>query len=997
MKKCTIFIGLLLFLGLQFALAQTRQITGTVTSSEDGTGIPGVSIVVKGTTVGTTTDIDGKYTLSVPADATTLVFTFVGMKTQEVAISGNVINVVMEPETKELEEVVVVAYGVIKREAKTGSVSAVSGNDISDKPVTSVDKMLTGKMAGVQVTASSGQPGASSEIRIRGTSSVNAGNEPLWVVDGIPVMTGDQSYFTNTSNALSAMNPNDIESITVLKDAAAASVYGSRAANGVILVTTKSGKEGKAMFNVRSKVGYSKLANDNNFEVMNGQELLGFQRQAIVNAGYDPDDPTGKYYYPMSLLAGEQTNWMKHFTRLGRMQELEVNAAGGTSKSSFYTSLSYHKNEGIYYGINFDKVSARVNADYKLTDKLSTGTRVNLAYTESNDVAMQSLYYVNPAFAGMTILPWTKKYNDDGTHNINIPENSNSNPRFSAEYDEQSEKQYRFQGTYFLTWKPIEGLELKTNNGAEGTFGEGRRYWAPDYGGTTGTLQSSTLQYIQLTTSNTAAYNATFAENHYLRALLGQEAMKRTYHSYYIYSPDVDDNIRYPNTSVAADDYGDYSYNARTLMSFFGIVDYNFAAKYYFSGSVRYDGSSLFGVDNQWGLFWSLGGSWNIHKENFFKNVPLLETLKLRASYGVNGNNDISAYRAYGGYTTSAYNGVTGMRPSSPSNSKLSWEVNKTGNVGLDFGLFAGKLTGALDVYNRITEDMLLSKQVPQTSGFSSNFMNIGKLENKGIEFQLEGEILRTNDLVWTAGFNIAHNKTKIKNLGDVEMMSVTLPDGSTEARLKHAVGHSMYSFYLKDYYGVNPSNGEALWRMADGTITNNFSKAAYVFAGSPEPDYIGGFNTSVSWKGLNLSAFLEFKQGNEIVIIENRYLQADGSQMSMNQAKSALNYWKKPGDTGCNPIPVAGNTSNSYAAASTRWIEDGSYCRIKDVTLSYSLPQRITKLAKVNGLKLYISALNLYTFHDVNFWDPERGVYGMGYGIYPMTKTFVGGIELSF
>jgi len=494
-------------------------------------------------------------------------------------------------------------------------------------------------------------------------------------------MRGNQSYFTNTGNAMSAINPNDIESITVLKDAAAASVYGSRAANGVILVTTKSGKEGKAKFQARSKFGVSQLANDNNFGVMNGEELLGFQRQALINANRDPD-----LTRPLTLLDGGTTDWMDHFTRMGNMREFEINAAGGTDKSKFYTSLSYHKNEGVFYGIDYNKFSARVNADYKLTKKLETGARVNLAYTESNDVAMQSLYYVNPAFAGMTILPWTKPYNADGTHNINIPENSNTNPRFAAEYDDQWEKQYRLQSTYFLAYKPIEKLEIKTNNSIEGTFGEGRRYWAPDYGGTTGTLQASTSQYMQMTTSNTITYNDVFAENHYVRVLAGQEAMRRTYHSYYIYSPDVDVNIPYPNTSTAAGDEGSYSYNARTLMSFFGILDYNFASKYFLQASVRSDGSSLFGSDNQWGLFWSVGGSWNIHKEKFLENVSFLDILKFRASFGLNGNDNINPYQAYGVYATSAYNGVTGMLPNTPSNSKLSWEINQTWNTGIDFG-----------------------------------------------------------------------------------------------------------------------------------------------------------------------------------------------------------------------------------------------------------------------------------------------------------------------
>ncbi|HPJ00285.1 MAG TPA: SusC/RagA family TonB-linked outer membrane protein, partial [Enterococcus sp.] len=576
MRKLTIFLAFLLLAGFQVA-AQV-QITGTITSAEDGLSIPGVSVMVKeNTAIGTTTDLDGKYTITVPSSAQTLLFTFVGMKATEEPINGrSVIDVVLEAEVLEMDEVVVVAYGTVKREAKTGSVSEVKNNAIENAPVTSVDKMLSGKLAGVQITATSGQPGANSQIRVRGTSSINAGNEPLWVIDGIPVMQGDQSYFTNTGNTMSAINPNDIESITVLKDAAAASVYGSRAANGVILVTTKKGKAGMANFQVSGKFGYSSLANDNDYGVMNGQQLLAYQRDAIINSGNDPDDPAGKYYRPMTLLEGPQTNWMDFFTRMGKMQEYRISAAGGNDKGTYYTSLAYHKNEGVFYGVDFEKFTVRVNADYKLTDKLTSGARFNVAYTESNDVAMQSLYYANPAFAGLTIQPWTRPYNADGSYNLNIPENSNTNPRAIAAFDDQWEKQYRALGSYYLSWNPIEQIEVKTNNAVETTFGEGRRYWSPysELNGELGTLQASTTQYVQLTTSNTITYNDVFVENHFVRLLVGQEAMRRTYNSYYIYSPDVDPNIPYPNTSTAEADNGSYDYNTRTMQSFFGILDY---------------------------------------------------------------------------------------------------------------------------------------------------------------------------------------------------------------------------------------------------------------------------------------------------------------------------------------------------------------------------------------------------------------------------------------
>ena len=975
------------------AYAQDITVTGTVTDASTDETVIGASVQLKGsTTVYAMTDDLGGYSITVPSNGV-LVVSFLGYKTVEIPVNGRTnIDVALEFEAEMLEDVVVVAYGTARKEATTGSVATVTGDVIAESPVTSVDKMLSGKMAGVQVTASSGQPGASSQIRIRGISSINAGNDPLWVVDGIPVMTGNYSYFTNTGNSIASINPNDIESITVLKDAAAASIYGSRAANGVILVTTKSGQAGKTRFTARVKFGGSMLANDNGFGVLNGAQLLELKRVSAINAGYNPDDPTSTYYYPNSILNREMTNWLREFTKVGLMQEYEINAQAGTDKGRFYASLSYQKNDGIAYGIDFQKFQARVNSDYQLTKTLSIGTRVNLAYTDQDDTPMQSLYYSNPLWGGLLILPWTPFYDQDGNYNVNISENSNTNPLYTATHDDQWERQYRVYGTAYLQWEPVRGLVIKTNNSVEGTFGEGRRYWAPDPGASTGTLQTSNTYYLQLTTSNTISYNNTWGD-HGFNAMVGQEAMMLTGKSYYAYAPTVDANIPYLNTSVASSDEVSYGESKETLLSFFARAEYDYASRYFVNASVRADGSSLFGANNRWGVFWSASASWNIHNESWMKGTSSwLNMLKLRASYGVNGNNAISAYRAYGVYASTAYNGVTGMLPSQPANENLSWEKNKTWNVGLDFGFLNNRLSGTIEFYDRTTSDMLLNKRVPATSGFTSNFMNIGEIKNTGIEIQLEGEAIRTDDWSWVIGANLAWNKSKVVNLGDNEFLSY-----SGDSRLRHIVGRQFYTFYLRDYYGVNPSNGEALWVTEDGSLSTDYSKARYYEAGSPEPKLFGGFNTTVSWKGLSLSAFFEYKWGNKVYLLENRYYTSDGNQMGTNQSIYALDYWKQPGDTGVNPRPVAGNTTESYSFGSDRWLEDGSYIRLKDITLSYQLPQSALEKIKLQGLKFYVSGLNLYTFHDVSYWDPERGVDGIGAGIYPMTKTIVGGIEVTF
>ena len=996
MKKISLVLTTLLMAFTLFA--QNVAVRGTVTDANTGEPVAFASIQVKGTMTGASTGLDGTYSLNAPANAV-LVVSFIGYKTQEIAVNGRtVVDCVLAPDAEFLDDVIVVGYGTTRREAKTGAVSTVKADEIAVVPASSVDKMLAGKMAGVTISSETGQPGSNSQIRIRGTSSINAGNEPLWVVDGIPVMSGDQSYFTNTNNAIAAINPNDIESLTVLKDAAAASIYGSRAANGVILVTTKSGKAGKASFSARAKYGISKLSNDNHFRMMTGPELYDFYKVAYANAGRNIDD-----YYDPSTPNKPMTNWIEEVTRLGKLQEYEVNAQAGTDRGRFYSSLSYQDNQGVSYATSYKRLTGRVNSDYKLTRTLDIGTRVNIAYTENHDTEMQSLYYSNPFFGGLIIRPWTPLFDPEtGEYNQKIPENSNTNPLWNAlcHGEDQWEKQFRTQASMYLQWEPIQGLVFKTNNMFEGTFGKGIRYWGPDPGDTTGVLQGSRSEYIQLTTSNTATYSRMFGD-HSLRVMLGQEAMRRTYESLYGYAPTVDANIPYFSTSIDNESSVSDSFNARTLLSFFGNVDYNYANKYFLAASIREDGSSLFGSQNKWGTFWSVSGSWNITNEEFMKSTSdWLSLLKIRASYGVNGNNNIAPYRAYGVYASSSYNGGNGMLPSSPANDLLSWELNKTWNVGIDFAFFNNRLSGQIDAYTRNTSDMLLNKQVPQTSGFGSNFMNIGSMNNKGIEFQLEGDIIRTNDFVWTAGFNMAYNKSTVTDLGDDEWMA-----SSYDSRLRHVVGRTFYSFYLKDYYGVDPTNGDALFRATDPEhpddesyylLTNDYNKARYIYPGSPEPKFTGGFNTSLNWKGLELSIFTEFKTHNLVYIYEWRYLNADGNQMTMNQMARAMNYWKQPGDTGVNPKPVAGNTTQSMMN-STRWIQRGDYLRIKDVTLAYNLPQNWLKKINMKGAKIYFSALNPYTFHDVYWWDPERGMEGMGWGIYPHTKTFAGGIELTF
>lgn len=1001
MKIRLFFATILMLLSAAAASAQSQEVSGIVTDAADGTPVPFASVAVKGTMTGTSAAEDGSYTINVESrDSAVLVFSFVGYKTVEIPVNGEIIvDCALEMEASYLSDAIVVAYGTMTREANTGAVTSIKNEGLAESPAMTVDKMLAGKMAGVQITSGSGQPGSTTTIRVRGTSSINAGNEPLWVIDGIPVVPGDFRQLSNAGvgggSSTTFLNPNDIESITVLKDAAAASVYGSRAANGVIIVTTKTGQSGQAKFTARAKYGVQQLINDHNIRPLTGQELIDYNRMALQNAGKDPNT------YTEDLLANGTTDWYKELTRLGSVQEYEINASGGTEKATYYSSLSYYRNKGVFYGVDYNRFTARINADMQLAKKLKTGVRINFNYGDSNSGQMGDLYFSNPIYSMFTINPWTPLYDENGEFNSSIPENSGTNPRAVAAYDTYNDKEYKAQGTVYLEWKPIPQLTIKTTDSFEGIFTNSRQYWDPRANKGVSRAFQYAINDMRLTTSNTITYADEFAKAHNVRVTLGQEAMTDKY-EYIVAYGDVEANIPYLSTSTQANNNASYYVSEETMLSFFGIADYNYMNKYFFQGSVRADGSSLFGSNTKWGVFWSVGGSWNISSEDWMQPVSSwFNLLKLRASYGVNGNNNIAPYRAYGLYSSKAYNGIVTMRPSSPANPELAWEKNKTWNAGLDFGFFNYRLTGSIDVYNRLTTDMLLSKQVPYTTGFSSNFMNTGSIRNRGVEFMVEGDIIDSGDWNWHAGFNIAFNRSKVLDIGDSEYLTVSddraNPDGNSGTPVRIVKGRSLYSFYMRDWYGVNPSTGAGLWWTEDGKLTSDYTKARYVYEGSPEPKATGGFNTSVSWKGLSLSAYFEFVTGH--MVVETSSFVQDGYSLSsgQNTTNLALNYWEKPGDTGVTPIVVSGDPGN-YSAMSTRYLKKGDYLRIKDITLSYSLPDSVLRKIKMQGIRVYVSALNPYTFHDLNVLDPEVGYLGYSLGAsHSMVKSFVGGIEVSF
>ena len=994
MRKLTLLLCALLA-GISLAVAQT-SITGTVLSAENDEPIIGASILVKGTNSSTITDTNGKFSIKIPEGAgRTLVITYIGMERQEVfARNGMVVKLTSTDQA--LDDVVVVGYQTIRKEAKTGSIATVKGDDLASIPETSVDKMLSGKMAGVSVSSTNGQPGSAATIRVRGTSSIGAGSDPLYVVDGIPVESGNTGAISNSMNAIAMINASDIASVTVLKDAAAASIYGSRAANGVILITTKSGEAGKSKVTARARYGISSLANDNDFGMANLQEYIQYQRDARRNAGYDVDNPASEYYFPESLAAKGGTNWMKELTRDGSLQEYELIASGGAGKTTYYTSLSYNKTEGIVPTVGFEKIQVRANLDTELNKWIKIGTRINGGYMRVSDVqnsltSNNGLAPSNPFYSGMALAPTMPAYNEDGSYNFDLPFVFNVNPLAAIKGSDKYDKQYKFNGTAYLEWKPIKQLTFRTNNSVEYAYTNSRAY-SPAFINTASygaSLNTADIQYRLLTTSNTIAYDDRFNDVHSVNVLVGQEA--NTYESSFnqAISYHVNEQRPYHSVGVSVEDQTAHDGLTQVAMvSFFGVAEYSYDGRYYIKGSLRTDGSSKFGPDRRWGTFWAASASWNIHNEAFMQDIKnVLNVLKLRYSYGVNGNDNIAAYAHYGLYSDIVYNGITGQLPSQLQNRKLTWETNKTHNIGIDFRLF-DRLSGTVDWYTRRTEDMLIASPLPYTTGFSSQAQNVGQIRNSGIEVQLDADIFNTNDFKWTAGVNFAANRSKVLALAPGQDFIGT--------SLRYVVGEQLYTYWLYDYAGVNPQNGNALWRNEEGLLTENSQEARRINAGSPEPLWTGGFNTELSWKGLSLGIQLEARYGNKVLNQDRSLFESDGSYGDQNIWKGALNYWKQPGDMNVLPKPVYNNSSNSMQT-STRYLEDGSYLRIKDITLAYNLPSKWTKKALMSGVRIYASALNLYTFHNMNYWDPEHGTTGATIISYPMTRSMIVGVDITF
>ncbi len=994
---------------------QTVRVTGTVTDQSDLT-LPGVTIMVKGTTQGVITDANGRYEINAAPDAV-LVFSFIGMKTLEMPIQGrNVINVSLEPEIATLQEIVVVGYGTRLKYELTGSISSVRSEDIESHTMPSFETALQGRTAGVHVQAGSGKLGQAVRTRVRGSSSITASNQPLYVIDGIPIVSQNLGTAGNEpTNPLADINPADIESIQVLKDASAAAIYGSRASNGVILVTTKRGREGATRFNVSTQVGWSEPSNKVGF--LNREQYLDLFKKAYTNTNGAPDAPMfGGFFQgwedaldwglehwrdpdnPDDVTKGPDTNWEDQALRNGASQQFDISASGGSENTQFFAALSAMDQVGIVSGNSFDRVSGRLNIDQKATDRLSFGMNMNLTRSRNFRVANDN------AFATplqMVALPSLQPTHDPVTGELNR-RTVYENGLVVREYNNFDTEIFRNFGNIFANLEILPGLSFRSEVGIDILSQSEQEYQGrlTNDGGPDGYAFDRSVSSKVFNMENYFTYNALFADNYDLNLVVGSSVQQADF-DFASASGRGFPNDEFKRVASASRDINaSSSGTGYRYASFFSRANLKFFDRYLLTISGRMDGSSRFGSDNRWGFFPAASVGWVLTNEEFMSGIPVISFLKPRFSWGLTGNSEIDNFASRGLYAGSNYAGLSGMISTSIPSPDLRWETTTQSNVGVDFGLFNDRLTGEIDYYTKNTEDLLLSALVPATTGFTSVYKNVGRLENKGWEFVLN-TVNIDRELQWNTSFNIAFNRNKVTDIDDQ-----IIQFGIWRVEEGHPIG----VFYTKEFAGVDPDNGDATFYLnkEGDELTTSRAAAADRIVGDPNPDFSGGFFNSFRFKGFDLSALLQFVWGHDI-FNGGRQWQADGFGWFDNQTLDFYNdHWTPENRDAKFPQPRFYD-GNGYGQSSLL-VFDGSYVRLKDVTLGYTLPRDLVQRANFESVRIFVRAYNLWTWTEYPGWDPEADFVGtgpsnqafnvrIGYDFYtaPQPRTITFGLNLNF
>lgn len=1007
MKKFLLFFLMLAVLLTNQMLAQDRAVTGTVTSADDGSAVPGVNVVVKGTTNGGVTDIEGNYKLTVPGgQGTTLVFSFIGMVTQEIEIgSRSVIDVQMVSDFQQLSEVVVTGYGTVQKNAYTGSASLVNSSSIEDKPFTSLDQALQGNVAGLQMSATSGTPGSDQNIRIRGVSSITANNEPLYVIDGVPVVSGTNAQNTAFGNlsVLSSINPNDVESISVLKDASATAIYGARGSNGVIVITTKSGVEGKPKFSFSAQRGTLDRAVEGP-KMLNSAQWNELYYESLVNAGYATDAAQAESLYPSGWDGVTDTDWRKAIARDKAIsQSYDISVNGGSSKTNYYASLGHFKQDGVNLGTDYQRTSGKLNLSQEVNKVFSFSTSINGSFVEQNGNLEGSAYFSNPDAAYLFTWPIDKPRNDDGTPNLNLG-TSTYNPIYNAEHQIYNRKQSRVVSSSSFIFNIIEGLKFTSQIGLDYLVTDELQYRDGVYGDGASVGGYSYADYnrnFNWNWKNIIDYSWRINEDNKLSFKAVYEAQKNQYYTVGTGGIGIAaDGLYYPN-SVATPDYASGYLNDWSLISIMGLVNYTFKGNVFIDGTLRREGNSRFAPAHRWGTFYSLGASWVFSDEAFMQGVSnWLSTSKIRASYGKTGNAGVglNQYQALLSYDA-AYNSNAGAYPASnPGNTLLSWENSTTLNFALDFG-FIDRINGSFEYFIRENSDLLLDVPLSLTSGFDTQTQNVGTMVNKGLEITLSADVISTDDFKWNLGLNATSVHNEVTEL-PVDANGEEI--GITTSTRKVTVGEPVYSWFLRTWAGVDSQTGEPLWYIdGEGATTSTYTDANQALQGnSATPTFYGSVNTRFDFYGVYLTASMYYSTGNSVYDSWAYYTQSDG-RFSFNVATAyARQYdrWQQPGDVAPNPQNIYGNTSSSNSG-STRRLYDDTYWRLRDVTLGYNLPKELVSKAKLSGVNVYVRGTNMWTKvkDPLLEFDPEIKADGFIDLNAPPLKSVVFGLRVDF
>ncbi|GAB4511335.1 MAG: TonB-dependent receptor [Allomuricauda sp.] len=981
---------------------QSRTITGTVTDVND-VPLSGVNIVVEGTLNGTQTDFDGAYAINA-SEGQILSFSYLGFKTETREIGdSNVINLQLEEDAQALDEVVVVGFGETSKARLTDNVASISSEQINEIPIPSLQSTLVGKAAGVQITQVNGKAESGIKVRVRGVSTITGSQEPLYVVDGIPIINSEESVNDSPINPLVGLNPDDIESIQILKDASSAAIYGARGTNGVVLITTKKGKQGRTTVSLRSSYGVSKATNKR--EWLNTDEYVELFTEAGLNSGFTEGEMAD--YFNIFAESEEDwseglvdTDWQDLALVEGDVQDLGVSVSGGNEKTRFFISTGYNKTNGIIRGNRLERYSLRANIDHNVSDRFKIGVNSTVSKTQisrlSNDNA-----FATPLQA-VAQIPFTRPYADDGiTPNNGALYYNFLFQEFNADHDTNI---WRSILNLFGEYQITDNLKFRTEVGYDLNHQVEERFFGSltESASTNGFADTNAVQNEKYVLNNYFTYDHVFG-NVDLNFVGGMSFEQDNRSLQFVEGQDFPSDALQTLNSAGEIVGGGSSRTFFNFLSYFARANTTILGKYLLKASVRVDGSSRFGQDKRYGTFPAFSGGWIVSEENFLKGNETLSNLKLRASWGLTGNAEIGNFESRTLLGSRTYNQSPGLSISQLGDPELSWEETTQTNFGIDFGFLRNRITASIDYYTKITDGILLDVPVPSTSGVQTVVRNSGELENKGLEFVLDTKNFVKDNFTWSTSFNIATNDNKVTSLpGGNDIIS-----GQNIAR----EGEPIASFYLVEYAGVDPENGDALFyrntELADGSrdrsTTNNFGEASRIIAGNPFPEIIAGVTNNFTLGNFDASFTFQGQWGASIYNGGGRF-QSASADFFDNQSKDQLQRWQQPGDI--TNVPQLRLFGGNGTQTSTRYLDEADFIRLRNLTVGYSFPNQITEKLNISRLRLYFTGVNLLTFTDYNSWDPEATAdfnannslaAGIEFYSAPPAKTITFGFNIDF